>query len=279
MRQQGVIARVGRQDHSAGLIGVAQCCVAWFGKVEVHQPVVDQINRLTIQHRPDLTGDQHLLGQFNFRAQILILRRVIDNRDPAQRRRTTLPLPFGPEHRDHRSLEPGNKAVTCEMHPSDTAQGLRLCQQGIQKRAARIGVHLDQFWSVVGQMKIIAHQGSFWPMIGVRNRGCPAQNSGHVCRDLCHLLDGHHDLLHGIQGICRQKHRDVRKQMRLIGRDPVLKPRIARRSVQRPTQFDAVQRDAETGLVEVFGCKLGPAKGLRLNGVGHLNLLRPGHQA
>lgn len=122
--------------------------MAWLGKGEIHQPIIDQINQQIAEIKPAVAKSQrlriadqrihavprkHLLGQHKLRIQILILRRIIDNGNPAQRGRATLALPFGAKHCDHRRLEACSKAGFRNRHPSGATQGLRQCQQRVQK--------------------------------------------------------------------------------------------------------------------------------------------------
>ena len=189
--QQRMIVGIGCQHHRIRLVGVAQSGMARFGQSEIHQPIVDQINRQIAKsqpafaqsqclriadHRIDAVADQHLLCQHEFGVKILLLRRVIHDGNAAQRGHAALALPLRAEHRNHLRLESCDKAVIRELHTPDAAPGLRPRQQGVQKGTPRVGVHLDQFRAIVTKVEIIPHQHTLRPMIKARNLWRPAKN-------------------------------------------------------------------------------------------------------
>ena len=156
------------------------------------------------------------------------------------------------------------------MHQFGATQRLRPGQQGVQERAAGIGIHLDQLGAVLAQMKIIAHQRARRTGINLRNFRCPSHYGIAKGRDLRHRFNRRDGILHGHQ--CRgwHKHRHVGKQMRMGRGHLTGQARVCQGGRKNPAQFPLVNRDAKTALVQVRRDQTGGAGQQGITGGGHL---------
>lgn len=152
-----------RSDHYGVVeIGRAQSFVPGAIKGKIHQPVVHEIDRLTADRQHSLRVSQlrgirddrlntmshkESLRQQELRVKILFFRSVIDDGNPAERADLPLQPEFMLEHREHGRLEVGAADFPQRGFDLCTAGPLGIRQQGVQKRATRIRIDLDQLGS------------------------------------------------------------------------------------------------------------------------------------
>jgi hypothetical protein len=76
------------------------------------------------------------------------------------------------------------------------ARRLGACEQGVQERAPRVRIHLDQLGAIVSQMKIIAHESAAGPKVPMCDGRCPGHDRVAVnligCGSLNRFDNGHH---------------------------------------------------------------------------------------
>ena len=119
-RKERVVVRIRRYDNRAITVGFLQCLVLGLIKGEIGDPVVNEIDRLSVDAELTIVvakvtgvGDdrvypscrQNLPREHEFGIKILFRRIVVDDGDAFWRARSTLPNPFVLEHAERRVLK------------------------------------------------------------------------------------------------------------------------------------------------------------------------------
>ena len=141
---------------------------------------------------------KQLLEQQKFRVQVLLLGFFVNDSDAAQGPLMTAKQPFIVEHRQDAGLQQiGHDRRWHQILRDQAACALRLCQHGIEHRAARVGVDLDESKAVFGDMKIVAKENPHGAARVVPRDGRRVcQDFRAVCRQRNNRFDGLYDLGH-----------------------------------------------------------------------------------
>jgi hypothetical protein len=183
---------------------------------------------------------EQLLEQQKLGVQMLLLWRLVNNGDAAQRPFMTRQRPFIAEHRHDALLQrigPGRRwqhLLDCRA-----AGALRPRQHGVEHGAAGVGVDLYQSKAALGDVKVVAEENAFGAAgVMPRNGGRLRQHFFTVSRHGDDGLDGLHQLSHARRVGLRQKpaarrtdtgSAHVSVQTGRAGQFPIAMPGAARR--------------------------------------------------
>ena len=149
--------RIGRDDHGPIEIGGAERCVFRPAEGEIHEPVIDEVDRVPAEQQASLLiaklariGDYSLdtvlteqaLREQKLRIEILLGRTLVDDGDPPWPTDPPLQPPFLREHAQHSAVE----IVGLQLGDIGlgTTGALRLGERRIQEGTAGVAVDFDE---------------------------------------------------------------------------------------------------------------------------------------
>ena len=119
---------------------------------------------------------KHLPRQSELRIKVLLQGSIIDDGDRSHFARAALVPPLLLKHREDVFFEVLDHPARSLINRIGTAGLLGSRENGVEESAAGIGIHLDQLWAIVIEMKIIAHQGAGRTVVLLRDVRRPRQH-------------------------------------------------------------------------------------------------------
>ncbi len=218
------------QHDGAGQVRGTQRGVRGGFERKVRKPVVDEVDRSVrvAQHavaerelgwcddgRVDPMAAKQVGEEEKLRIQELRLRVFVDDSDARGPAGAPRGAPLGLEHLDEMSLELGGRErAVLEGRDIVAAGALRPAQDGVEHRAAGIGVDLDEPRTLRSQMKVVPHEYARSCGVVARNWGRPGEHRLAVRGKRGDLFDGAYDLRHLVHMSARDEYRQCREKVR-----------------------------------------------------------------